>query len=430
MLRAESKRAVKRFGDELQNVLNMAVRDAEELKHAYNKGPLGKGEEAVKFSSTMQAEVQQVHSKVPPLVRLSIDTPRAGDMVDAAFAHLKAITDVFDCFENRLESAYDIPPVVLPERKMDTTEDASLAPAPEPVVAGVGSLSSLMPGSTAKPPRTPMSRTPRSTRKKDVDMPIPATPKLEDFGISNDDVCEELRGLGMSTATQSTQVESEWLMSRHEATPRNEPRVRSTALRKPPAAANAIEIDLDGDFEENVQKSMTAYGIETPVQVAEKFETMRHQALTKMMVTTTPRLKSGGVERTLDYTGLAGGYFKSSAGAEETPSIDTHRQLNFDETPRVGGGRNAAGDEMRQRIAESFDSLGFWRDKVSCETLQDAAVLLQREGNRSFDKRELSNILKESLPGLSCYSIIASLTKLQVLQMVKRQGEEATYRIV
>ena len=99
MLRLESKKAIQRFGKELQNVLETCERDADDLKSTYSKGPLGTGEEAVRFSSTMQTEVEQVRIKVPPLVRLSTDAPRAGYMLDDSFAHLKAIANIFDRFE-------------------------------------------------------------------------------------------------------------------------------------------------------------------------------------------------------------------------------------------------------------------------------------------------------------------------------------------
>lgn len=431
-MRVESQRAVQRYGEELQRLVDTCTTEMQEVKRAFNKGALGSGEEAVEFSSTMQAEVQQVQCKVPPLVSLSNDVPRANDLLGAAFAQLKAITDVFDRFEERLESVYGISPVVVQVRgggKEEAKEQRM-----EELVGGlknggagaVGAVGAVSPGkysSVRRLQRTPTRRTGQSVRREVDEVAMLATPKMEDFGLCYDD----LKDLGMSESGGKGSYAGYGGMS-------GRGEMDKMRGRKSGVSMEGISVDFgQGDIYENVQKSMTALGIETPVQVADRFESRRHDALTKVMVTTTPRLKAGGIEQTRDYTGLAGGYF-ASAQREEEQEEDltfTHRQLNFDETPQVE--RKGAGmslDEVYRVIEEKFDVCGIWKSRVSIEDLQEAVVLLMRERRKVFQKPKLNDILTDGMEGCSSYAIIACLAKMQVLKVEATGSGQAVYRLV
>lgn len=429
MFRLESKKAIQRFGDELQNVLETCGRDADDLKSAYSKGPLGTGEEAVRFSSTMQGEVEQVRNKVPPLVRLSSDAPRAGNMLDAAFAHLKAITDVFDRFEERLESAYDIAPVV-PRKQADETVFGTKPTVPDHLVNDMPALSTMdsqQVKGVFRRPTTPSGRTPQSAIEKEVDMPIPATPKPEDFGIVSDDVVSELNALGAASSSKLAAYET----FSNASTAYRTTRVAEGSLRRPSgyASSAAYSLDLDGNYEENVQKSIRENGIQTKAQLDDMYASRRNQAFSTMMCSTTPVLQSGGVGRVRDYTGLADGYYKSRAGSEMTPRVETHRQLNFDETPRVGGIRTAPEDEVRQHIVENYEKLGFWKGKANPDVLRDAVTIIQNSGRRVLTKCELTRELVEAIPDTSPTLLMTCLTKLHLLLVQKRHGEEQTFQL-
>lgn len=419
MLRAEGQQAASSFVEDMREVLEKSTEDTEALKRAFAKGPLGTGSEAIEYSETMKSEMEQLQSQFPVLHTYSKEVPSADSMINAAFANLKAITEIFDRFEDKIESAYGIPPVVVPERE-EQKKDSLQEFSSRQLAGKLSGQSSI--SSTVIPENSFSSVTPRRvTRKPEtpVELPMPKTPGLEDFGISN----EDLRGLGMSVGSGA---------SNGETTP------RATNLSNPFAGSVRVEQQerltasrlhfQNRNPAELAQTSISELGIETPSQVEDKFESWRHQALAKMMITTTPRLKSGGVERTMDYTGLAGGYYGTSARKDESRQ-DTHRQLNFDETPISRPVQGKAAMELRQHIAANFDSLGFWRSKISCESLQEAAILLQEQGDRVFEKSELADILSERMPGQSYYSIIASLSRLKVLEMDKQQGEEAMYKM-
>lgn len=422
MLRAEGQQAAQRFVEDMREVLEKCTKDTEDLKRSFAKGPLGTGSEAIAFSATIKSEMEQLQCRFPVLDKYSKEAPRANKMLCAAFANLKAITDVFDRFEDRIESAYGIAPVVVPVKAEEPKKVEVLQHSPGQPVHQLQSASNC-PTQPSTSDSAFVSLTPRPSARnpdKEVELPMPKTPGLEDFGISN----EDLRGLGMSVGSSSgSKGQTKW----HPATSSTSiPTSRSTD-QQDLLASSRLHFQ-NRDPAELAQTSISDLGIETPVQVADKFESRRHRALATMMITTTPRLKSGGVERTMDYTGLAGGYYGASAMKSETQQ-ETHRQLNFDETPMRRPVEGKEVMQLRQHIAASFDSLGFWCSKISCECLQEAAVFLQEQGDRVFEKSELSDILSERMPGQSYYSIIASLSKLKVLEMDKRQGEEAIYRV-
>lgn len=419
MLRKEGERAAQVFVDDVRNVITKCTNDTAEVRRTFAKGPLGTGSEAIAFSTTMQAEMEQLKDQYPLLETFSKESPRVDDMLSAAFANLKAITDVFDRFEERLQSAYDIDPVVVPVKpQLNSGQPSESDAVPEASVASVSDYASLatvgsMPASSSiSRPKTP----PRTQEESVIDLPMPKTPQLEDFGISNAD----LRNLEAAAASKAASRNHE----ERAAYP-----IKNTAGSPSLQYAGAGSSLGNRDLEELAETSIADLGIETPNQVSEKFESRRNHALSQVLATTTPRLRSGGVERTANYTGLAAGYYKSSARKPAVP-MDTHRQLNFDETPQVSrqsGGKLAG--ELSARIADNFGSLGFWCDKISCEILQEAAVMLQQHGDRVFLKKELMDVLTENIPSHSCHTITALLTKLKVLEMHKRQGEEAQYRI-
>lgn len=430
MLRVESQRAVQRYGEELQKLVDGCTTEMGELKRAFNKGALGNGAEAVEFSSAMQAEVQQIECKVPPLLSLSNDVPRAGDLLGAAFGELKAITDVFDRFEKQLETVYGIAAVVVKvkeEKKEELKEagcESGMGEVTGSMGGGVGESYSGKFGSVGGLQRTPKREFGQDARKGVDEVAMLATPKMEDFGLCYDD----LKELGMSESGRRGRYARYGETDRNEAVDRMQGRKSGVKMR-------ALRVDFgQGDIDENVQKSMTALGIETPVQVADRFESRRHEALTKVMVTTTPRLKAGGVEQTKDYTGLAGGYFARVGGAEEQQREDlrfTHRQLNFDETPQMGGKRSGLHlDKVNRVIAEKMGMCGIWKGRVSVEELQEAVVLLAREGREAFQKQEVNDILMDEMEGCCSYGIIACLMKMHVLQVEATVGGHAMYRLV
>lgn len=420
---------MQRYGEELQKLVDTCTTEMQEVKRAFNKGALGSGAEAVEFSSTMQAEVQQVQCKVSPLVSLSNDVPRANDLLGVAFAQLKAITDVFDRFEEQLESVYGIPPVVVKvkEQREEKVKEEGSGEIMGRLMNGrteeVGKVLSGKCNSVRGLHRTPTRDTGQSVKKEVDEVAMLATPKMEDFGLCYDD----LKELGMSESGRKGSFAGYGGMNGRAG-------MDKTRGRKSGVGMGGIEVDFgQGDIYENVQKSMAALGIETPVQVADRFESRRHDALTKVMVTTTPRLKAGGMEQTRDYTGLAGGYFARVQGEEEQEEdlTFTHRQLNFDETPQTVRKETGMGlDEAYRIIEENFDACGIWKSRVSIEDLQEAVVLLVRDGRGLFQKAELNDILMDGMEGCCSYAIIACLAKMRVLQVEATASGQAVYRLV
>lgn len=415
MLRAENARLAQQFSDNLVQVLRTCNEDVEELKQTFNRGPLGRASEAVAFSASLQTETEELRAQIAPLSALAKDTPPAQDLISAACAQLHAVNEVLDLFEAHMQNVHGVTPVTVPSaappsvapsstRARSAVRSSTTEPSGGYVVAAVSPPRRLTEGVASETRGSGLSivTTPEKTAVEEVEEAMPATPRLEDYGICDADI----RALAMPNG---------FSMGNKQAVASTSASKKAFCSDKMESVVNAVARG-SGNLDELLQESISVLQIETPVQVAAKFEARRHNALKGVMQSTTPRMKAGGTERTLDYTGLAGGYF-SGSGKE-----GLHRALNFDDTPVASSG-------IRGRVADAFDGIEkFWKGRVDSEALQDVAVLLAREGDRTFSKDELVRYISQEVPHVNGSSAVAVLSKMKVIVVEKRRGEEAIYR--
>lgn len=404
MLRAENDRLSRQFTENFRGVLKSCNTDAKELKRIFEKGPTGNAKEAIAVTQSLEKQVEHMQKHVPVLTELSENTPPAGRILEAALSQMNAVESILDLFEKRVAQAYGVKPVVVPEleHKRDIESNpTSTDTNPSALICEVSEapmISIPEDGSS-----TPLAKSPERVEAFEVEAPMPATPRPEDFGICDADVRALAAPSPAGFKPDNLAVDGT-------------PRYQMSMAR-----ATGIPMIEDGEnYDEVVQKSMSALGIETPVEVEQKFATRRNEALRGVMQTTTPRMKAGGTERTLDYTGLAGGYYGS------TRKDKLHRALDFDDTTM------GMGTGVQKQIADLYGGIEeAWRERVPCETLQEAAMLLSQE-ERRFSKSELLDFLGDAFPGKDCDvpTVVLCLKKMSIIRLETRHGAEASYRFV
>lgn len=355
MLRNENSVAAKRLVDSLRTTITTSAESLEDLKRSFDRRPTANLSELKNFCNTMRKDVDQLHKDMNPFQSLT-KAPDGGELLDAGFGQMDEVDKILDMFESRLEEAYGI--------------EVTPAPEAETLVASTPSASVTTPQARAletDDKRTPAEMStpaPRARVSPNFEECMPATPKLEDFGISRADL-EALEsvpeGRGMDT----------------------------------PAGLDKIEIG-SGDYGEAVAKSMSKLGIETPVQVADKFSARRHIALKGVMPGTTPKMAGG---RVLDYTGLAGGYYE-------------RRRIEFGEE-----------DGLKERYESAT---GFWKDSVTVDDAVKAGDCVRHVAGLTQD--EVVEIVKKGMPGCDALAVLVGLAKMKVLAVSKPENGDAVYR--
>lgn len=422
-------RASKRFADDLRKLLQVSSSDAHELKRALHRGALGSGAEAVAMSSGLLEDAAVLSAQLPQLALVADQIPSTADMLRAARARIRAVDAVLDRFEQKLEDVYGIAPVVLPPLEEEGTSSVSGGaagfenPALRDVTANVesdrnGCLTRETEVQTAKDGFVPS--TPVASRRAVVDAPMPSTPRLEDFGISNE-FLEEMSAppLQFHRSSRKPAVGASHLDVHLTPAP-----ARHSGQSLHHAFVQEGTFDDDGDDEtvdEMVQKSMVALGIETPIQVAERFALRQQQSTAAAIAAATPV-----IARTESSVSVA------SALRQAPPTMLQHnRALDFETTPRVRSGGLRRSTVLEKRVEDGYKKLpAYLLQKVDCAVLQDAANAIETAGaGRAYTSAELTDLLTNAVPGGQCSFIILSLTKVKVLSLEKIPGAPVIYML-
>ncbi|PXF49555.1 hypothetical protein BWQ96_00625 [Gracilariopsis chorda] len=401
MFQQENKVAARQIVESLRKTLNSCTADLGRLRNSLDQNPTGTPNDAREFVKNTAHEVEKLRRDVAPLCAIMRNTPRAQELMNAAYKQINSVEDIFHRFEEHAQEKYGIEPLRLPGKPgADVCESIHI---PSTQVSHIDGFSSMMKHgcaiSSLSHSRTPVTKQAVSH----ADGAIPATPRLEDFGLRDEDIrALTTKGTGAQNKENfsSTDIPENYSMS---------------------VARNAgVKIDEDENYETMVLNSMSALGIETPDQLAQRFATRRNVALKEVLQTTTPRVKAGSQERTLDYTGLAHGYFEST---RKNPSNRLHRTLNFGETPVVKS-------RSRDAIIELYEELDdFWKSTFSLETVQEVCYALGASESREFSKAELLDILGKHVPVQRSETLVAVLSKMKALRIHKVHGNDAVYSL-
>lgn len=384
MLAAEGRNRIiaRQFADSLREVLGDCSHQVDDLQNSFQRGPMGTANEASEFASKMANEANQLYAQLPQLVDLVRDTPRLDQILDAGFEQLQAINSILDIYEGRLEEAYNISPV-----KLDSPDKSVGATKSQPVSF-----------------RTP-SKTPSTLRRnynpndkiQDEDIPIPVTPRLEDFGIS----AADLRVLKHRTPDQD--------------------RVRNRDEGMDQKVLSILTNTHGNDYGNNVLEAMSTLGIETPAEITQRFEAKRYTAMKGLMQSCTPRVKGEGVEKALAYANLADEYNRPPIMDEENeinvPGT-SRKTLTFDESPIPGRKNERSADEIRLHVGKKLDaSKAYWVNMVDRSVIQDAAAAFAGEQGRVFTRPQLAELLKDVVQAKHYNEIMLLLVKMKVLKL-------------
>lgn len=399
MFREENKTAARQIVESLREVLNSCTANLGQLRSSLDQNPTGSPNDAREFVENTANEVENLRRDIAPLCAIMRSTPRARELMNAAYKQINAVEDIFHRFEEHVHEKYGIEPIKHPGKpEADTYESGHL---PSIHVSRIDNFSSMTKPVCAVSSLS-HSRTPATKQVvSHADRAIPATPRLEDFGLRDEDIrALTKKGAGAQNKENfsSMDITDNYSMS---------------------VARNAgVKIDEDENYETMVLNSMSALGIETPHQLAERFATRRNVALQEVLQSTTPRVKAGSQERTLDYTGLAHGYFEST---RKDPANRLHRTLNFGETPVV---KSRASDTI-VALYEQLDDL--WKSTFSLETVEEACYALSTSESDEFTKPELLDILGKHVPPQRSETLAAVLSKMEALRIHKVHGNDAVY---
>eukprot|EP00178_Gracilaria_changii_P014464 TRINITY_DN40771_c0_g1_i1.p1 TRINITY_DN40771_c0_g1~~TRINITY_DN40771_c0_g1_i1.p1 ORF type:complete len:406 (-),score=78.49 TRINITY_DN40771_c0_g1_i1:282-1499(-) len=399
MFHRENRQAAHQIVDTLRNALSSSTADLNDLRTSFDQSGVGTAADAMAIAKKTAVEVEQLRTQVSPLYTLMRQTPRAQELITAVFKELETIEEVFTRYQHFAHEKYGIEPLNVSE--CDSAQEKKIEP-PSSHVDEVAQVSTISVAQRVGSRSFVNSYTPASNKvSKRLDIPV--TPRLEDFGLRDEDI------RALATSTPGT-VNKE-----------NQGYVGIAAKYSTSIARNAgIEIDED-EYETMVLNSMSALGIETPKQLEQRFATKRNVALKEVLQTTTPKVKAGSSERTLDYTNLANGYFESSKkGAGDR----LHRTLNFGETPEPRSG-------ALRHIVEAYDELDhFWRGTFDFDTIQDVCVALSRTGQEEFSKEVFLETLRHYVDVHRCETLAVVLAKMKVLSVHKVHGTNAVYRFL
>lgn len=397
MFRQDNEKATREVVSSLRNALNGCTSDISNLRNCLDRQESGTNEDAKEFAKNVAADAERLRKDVEPLQILMQRTPRASNIFNAAFAELDAIGHIFDQFQEHVKEKYGVEPVKVHSLVENTTDSNSI------FLRSQSSGISCKEGAVEQIEGRLRSWTPPAIRvRSSIEAAIPATPRLEDFGLKD----EDMRALGISVAGNQDKenFKNGYLGAEY-----------GTSI----GGNTGVEIGEGDNYETMEVQSMVALGIENPTQLAKRFAVKRNVALKEVLQTTTPRVKAGSRERTLDYTGLAKGYF--AANVTEAHVDNLHRTLNFGETP-IGKGVQKA------KIGLRYDELdAFWKSSLDFSVVQDSCMLLDRQPENEFSKTELLKLLKSSVPS-GTETIIVMLNKMKILQVKKPVGMEEVYR--
>ncbi|KAI0561809.1 hypothetical protein FGB62_71g213 [Gracilaria domingensis] len=398
MFHSENLQAARQIVDGLRNALSTSTADLNDLRTSMDQNAVGTASDAVAAAKKATLEVEQLRRQVSPLCTLMRQTPRAQELMTAMYKELETIEQVFSQFQQYAHESYGVEPVRESEAEIWLEHHAE---APSAQVDQVGHVSSMSRKQDAGSRSFLNSYTPVSKKVPKRSNAIPVTPRLEDFGLRD----EEIRALATSTPGTHDKENYGFVGGAEKY---------STSISR-----NAgIEIDED-EYETMVLNSMSALGIETPKQLEQRFATKRNVALKEVLQTTTPKVKAGSSERTLDYTNLAHGYFECSG---KRGGDRLHRTLNFGETPVTKGGE-------LQQLGSFYDELdSFWKGMFDLDIIQDVCMALGSTGQERFSKVDFLDILSEHVDVHRCETLAVVLTKLKVLSVHKVHGNNAMYR--
>lgn len=414
----------KRFANDLQKLLDLSHEDARDLRLALNRGALGSGTEAVAMSSSLLEDVAELNGQLPQLALVAEQVPSATDIVRAAKIRLSAIDAVLDKFELKLKDIYDIAPVVLPPlAELADVHTPAFDPAVMRDVTGLSDSNSNFrvqraPGldseKEAMLPCMPAnsSHVAMSARKPGpIDAPMPSTPKLVDFGIPNE--------FQDGVTTPSLQLHR----SSHQVAP--SAFARSVDLSPIPArdAADYLVDDEEETFDELVQNSMAALGIETPDELAKRFAIREQQSSAAAVAAMTPAMKCARME---SRKGAASAIRKVSTAVPQQ-----NRTLNFENTPRAHVRSHRRCTVLQKRIEDGYRNLPpYLLQKVDCEVLQDTASAIEAAGaGQKYTAVALSDVIENTMPNAPHRFITLALTKLKVLSLEKAPGVPVTYML-
>lgn len=302
---------------------------------------------------------------------------------------------ILDAFERSVQERYDVAPVAVTQVKIDQVKIAD-------------SSTDGRHGREGRELHTPKGVAVTDDYSNSPD--TPKTPRLEDFGICDADIAAlSIGGVGVGGGAEAG----------------SSTRFTCTGARNAEVAGaeGPSRVGMGGEnesYDAVVAKSMQELGIETPGALEDRFAQRRHVALQGVMQTTTPRMRGGGREHTLDLTGLAGGY--SASGMKGV---------------RRGGLFEEEGDGVRERVLRVYEEgRGVWKGVVSAEMVVEAAAAVavavgvgkEGFGKEGFGKEEVVAVLEGCVGKGAGQLCLMALTDLGVVKADKQYGREVVYR--
>ena len=403
MLRSESNHHTRAFSKNLSRTLRSCADDVDELRRTFERGHIGRVEDAEQVVREMQSDMNSLKQQVQFLTGLK-NAVSAEELLTAAQQQFLLVERVMDAFESRVEESYGIKPVSVEEI------------APKDVLKENISSSNVHGDSLDKEDTYGGYDSPEADRRESS----PKTPRLEDFGISDIDIAALSNMDSFAPSCNVTTMDNGRSEGIDVASIGHSGSYGMAAASTYSSGTGAAAI-MEGDgrnYEDVVAKSMQDLGIETPIDLAARYEQRRRVAMQGVMQQSTPRMRGGGSEHTLDYTGLAHGY--SASGVRDTG----RRVLNFDDMSMVEDGVG-----LRERVAQMYDrGNGAWKGLVGEDQIYDAVQALEGDGGRSFAKDGLIELLEGCVGRRSAKTCLMALTDLKVLDADKQYGQEVVYR--